>query len=423
MGRWIFISFFALSESSFAKSWTELLNGVEKVNSQQCLVAASPTPNPCTELSKISCMPGLVSDGTGASWRGSQSELIDREKAWIDPIGKNYIQKQIKTDPKFKAYLIKEFQKKDPEKRPLSELTEQNLTEFGFSLGMLQSQKRLPFLNRVLKRKQLAIPGSRRDRFEGLYQHLEKELSKIGPELEIEKRYREVQDEMLSYFRERLPEGKERDALLKTIRDTKFGGGGCGGMRGVEKDQSRFDLITNKIPHYDPKTEGVRYCGMSLRHNTSLFEIYFTLAHELAHSVSNVLCESLDEPTLSCFRSKESVEARIKRDKTYRSCGRKDQMSEVFPDFFATEVLTRLIPKQEKMRHLSKEQFRAGFANILREPMPCEDLRTTTFDPHPNIEKRQDRIIMAHPQVQELTGCTGKTAPDLKYCGTPLSGQ
>lgn len=90
-------------------------------------------------------------------------------------------------------------------------------------------------------------------------------------------------------------------------------------------------------------------------------------------------------------------------------------MGEAFSDFMASEVLADLAPKLS----LSELEYQNGFANVIRMPRACKD--EGDFDSHPHLQKRIDRIFLAHPKIQTLMGCSGVTSKKLRYCGEDLS--
>jgi hypothetical protein len=96
-----------------------------------------------------------------------------------------------------------------------------------------------------------------------------------------------------------------------------------------------------------------------------------------------------------------------------------DQIGESFSDWLASEVLPRYIEKN--FSHLSRDQIRNGYSNVFRGM--CSNMNpasTNVFgmpDPHPTIQARVNKILLAHPDVRRQLGCEKDSAPAPKYCG------
>lgn len=88
---------------------------------------------------------------------------------------------------------------------------------------------------------------------------------------------------------------------------------------------------------------------------------------------------------------------------------------ESFCDFLATEVLVSYL--QLNRRQLSPAQTRNGLANIATASCDGDDparIQTVSAGNHPTSNERLNKILLAHPILRTMTGCSNNH----EYCGS-----
>lgn len=167
------------------------------------------------------------------------------------------------------------------------------------------------------------------------------------------------------------------------------------------------DLFTKNTVYYERTSGGVlrlRIGGAYLLSASSLYNLMFTLAHEVAHSIDP--CEAsyakvspkIYEPLMGCFVRMGWV----KREDVH--CRKGEQVSEVFADWLATEVTIRVL--EARSLNYSSEQKTKSVINFARDL--CE--QSTSPDrlhiySHRAPQVRIGSIIGQSPFVRKVVGC------------------
>lgn len=177
------------------------------------------------------------------------------------------------------------------------------------------------------------------------------------------------------------------------------------------------DLFTKNTLYYERTVQGVlrlRVGGAFLLNVSSWFNLVFSLAHEFAHAIDPCEMEAAHRvprayPDLvSCFVKTGWVEESRSR------CGPNEQVSEVFADWMATEVLSAALVMVED--GYSLEDRVRSVVNSVRDL--CEDptdTDTQNLSNHQSPRVRIDEIVGRAPKVRVALGCEKKKTP-LNYC-------
>ncbi len=169
------------------------------------------------------------------------------------------------------------------------------------------------------------------------------------------------------------------------------------------------DLFTKNGAYYERVDEGrmrIRIGGAYLLSTDSWFNLVFTLAHELAHSIDP--CElralHLSLPAYdrlgACLMQQRVVELGRER----HECADNDQLSEAFADWMAVQVVAK------GLKHFSTEfdrtQLRHAVRNSVRDLCDQdESLEELDLTQHPSPEVRIEAIFGSHPVIREILGC------------------
>lgn len=167
------------------------------------------------------------------------------------------------------------------------------------------------------------------------------------------------------------------------------------------------DLITKNTVYYErtPSDElRLRMGGAYLLSTTSWYNIVFTFSHEIAHAIDP--CEAKQagifpaayQGLVDCFVEGGWVSAERS------SCGPDEQISEVFADWVAAELVGRAIA--ENSHNYSAEQKTKAAINATRdlcEQAPAADLISLKF--HQSPEFRVGTIMGENPMVREALSC------------------
>jgi hypothetical protein len=179
------------------------------------------------------------------------------------------------------------------------------------------------------------------------------------------------------------------------------------------------DLLTKNEIYYERTDDGkmrLRVGGAYLFVAKSWFNIVFTLAHELAHSIDP--CEMRNEHfTIAAYNQLTSCflqNGLIAISKDRMECGANDQLSETFADWMAVQVTAEALKLYSTEFH--GNQIIDAARNSVRDlcEQDNEDFPLSTeFHPTPSI--RISKIFGNHPVIQSLLGCENN--PDiLNYC-------
>lgn len=221
-------------------------------------------------------------------------------------------------------------------------------------------------------------------------------------------------------FLERQPETslrpKEKAWLISRIRRLKLN---VPPPASVYADEP--DLYTKSDVFYERFADGatrLRVGGAYLLTAKSWFNLVFTIAHEMAHSIDPCEIRSARFPLpaydrlSACFLEQGLIEAR----RTRSECGANDQLSETFADWVAVQITA------EALTALATEfpgpELLHAVTNSVRDLCDSKDDGVSLFSSaeHPKSEVRIERIFGHHPAIRELLQCTAP-ADDARYCG------
>ncbi len=197
------------------------------------------------------------------------------------------------------------------------------------------------------------------------------------------------------------------------------------------------DLYTKNDVYYERTPEGkkrLRVGGAYLLSVKSWFNLLFTVAHELGHSIDPCEMKSVDM-TLpaygrlgACFEREKLTAAG--KGPSFRECGEKDQLSETFADWLAVQVTAESLKTFSTEFHPS--QVLNAASNAVRDICEQDESRIESsdgpepFQPindeevHPSPQIRIEGIFAGNPSIRSVLGCV--TPPRQVYCelDTPL---
>ncbi len=178
-------------------------------------------------------------------------------------------------------------------------------------------------------------------------------------------------------------------------------------------------IITKNEAFYERTSNGqmrLRVGGAYLFIAKSWFNLVFTLAHELAHSIDPCEIRTVRES----FPAYDHLQAcliqnRIIATSPSRSeCGENDQLSETFADWFAVQITA--IALQLYSTEFDHSQILKAARNSVRDL--CEqddDINEIDTDLHPSPHMRIDQIFGRNPEIRRLLGC-GPAPKAAAYC-------
>ena len=180
--------------------------------------------------------------------------------------------------------------------------------------------------------------------------------------------------------------------------------------------QNAPDLLTKNTVYYERTSQGemkLRIGGAYLLNATSWYNLVFTFAHEIAHSIDPCemkfanLVPAIYEPLTKCFVKMAWVHP------DFAHCKKGEQVSEVFSDWMATQMATRaLIERGQEYSPKEKVQSAVNFARDLCEQSTSPDTLNTLFHQAPQV--RVGSIIGQSPYVRGAIGCSRKVVRS--YC-------
>lgn len=174
------------------------------------------------------------------------------------------------------------------------------------------------------------------------------------------------------------------------------------------------DLITKNTAYYERTSKNLlrlRIGGAYLLNTTSWFNIVYTLSHEVAHSFdpceaahASILPKAYQE-LVSCFVSVGWVE------KSRASCGPNEQISEVFADWVASQLLGHAISEFGK-NYSATDRTNAAInaAHDLCDEPTGDTLNLLT---HQDPEVRIGSVVGKSPTVLQALGCPSTS---YQYC-------
>jgi hypothetical protein len=184
------------------------------------------------------------------------------------------------------------------------------------------------------------------------------------------------------------------------------------------------DLYTKTDVFYERTVDGhlrMRMGGAYVLAAKSWFNIIFTVAHELAHSIdpceirSSGLALPAYDRLSACFLRDGLIVTR----KTRSECGQNDQLSETFADWMAVQVTAQAL--QRFSTHYRGPALAAAAANSVRDLCEQEDEVEADSQFHPSPRVRIDRIFSQNPRIRAVLGCAAPAqvhSPlNPSYCG------
>ncbi|MFZ9595772.1 MAG: hypothetical protein ACO3A2_06795 [Bdellovibrionia bacterium] len=180
------------------------------------------------------------------------------------------------------------------------------------------------------------------------------------------------------------------------------------------------DLLTKNEIYYERTLDHrrkLRVGGAYVFIAKSWFNIVFTMAHELAHSIDpcELRAERLSFPAYDHLNACLIQAGIIDLRKDRFECGANDQLSETFADWMAVQITA--VALQEASTRFQPHQLVDAIRNSVRDLCEQEEdteLFETDFHPPPQI--RITQIFGAHPIIQSLLACPA-SAPVSSYCG------
>lgn len=190
------------------------------------------------------------------------------------------------------------------------------------------------------------------------------------------------------------------------------------------------DLLTKNEIYYERTSDGkmrLRVGGAYVFLAKSWFNILFTLAHELAHSIDpcEIRAARLSFPAYNylaaCFIQNGLIATRIDRSE----CGANDQLSETFADWMAVQVTASALKDFATEFHGPQivDAARNSVRDLCEQDSQQNDIGTE-FHPSPSV--RISKIFGDNPQIRSLLGCEGEPIGPA-YCTlksfTPLNAE
>lgn len=176
-----------------------------------------------------------------------------------------------------------------------------------------------------------------------------------------------------------------------------------------------IDLITKNTVYYERTPQGalrLRIGGAYLLNATSWFNVVYTFAHEVAHAIDP--CEAEHggvrprayEPLIACFVKSGWVDPARSR------CGPNEQISEIFADWIAAELVGRAI--EETGRDYAPDDRARAAINAGRDL--CEQIAADPLNlhTHQHPQLRIGTIIGRSVAVRRALACRNLGGP--AYC-------
>ncbi len=428
----------------------------------------------CDSLSRLSCSPGELNDGTGVA-------LSERDyQAKVDSVSEKLM-------PAYESAFLKMLQESDTESQVVRALAikaaqqnassdcnsqdqkdQKNCNERVASMVASNAVKRI-FLVSASQGAPIDLPG------DGNYDELRanalywKSLSEantqsltVVSEKELDQKIRDVitpnvKEILIEKVTNSVSNVVLRDTLVKKIQDVRYLGNNYSFLN--KNMAPTMDGLMVGSENYSPDQNAFIFGNGFLFKSSSEFMMVYFVAHEIAHSMdpcnigaskdfpfeydyqSVLKVEDLEKQNpfsnvISCLRTEQSVGAKYRKYDDFLSFKKSmedaglpvgnnpfcihDQITESFADWMAGEVLPEYV-----VRHfsaLSQSQRLNGYANTTR--LMCKAIAPQNgYDDHPDTQARLERILMANPKSRELVGC-GPPRNDLHYCsmGTNCTG-
>jgi hypothetical protein len=183
------------------------------------------------------------------------------------------------------------------------------------------------------------------------------------------------------------------------------------------------DLFTKTDVFYERTPEGqqrMRVGGAFVFTSKSWFNLVFTIAHELGHSIDP--CEirqaRLSYPAYDRLTACFLRTGMVQTSKIRSECNENDQLSETFADWVATQVTSEALKSFSTEFHGT--QLVNATANSVRDLCEQEDSsgadeELDTID-HPSPRVRIGKIYGGKPEIRALLGCSVPEKKSVDYC-------
>jgi hypothetical protein len=181
------------------------------------------------------------------------------------------------------------------------------------------------------------------------------------------------------------------------------------------------DLLTKNDVFYERTTDGVmrmRVGGAYLFTAKSWFNMIFTMAHELGHSIDPCEMRSIGlslpayERLEECFLNTGIVASR--KDRVV--CEANDQLSEAFADWIGSQITADALKTFSTEFHGT--QLVNSTTNAVRDLCEEDDGDDLDTVDHPSPQVRIERIFGGQPEIRAILGCsTAFQPPRSQYCG------
>ncbi len=186
-----------------------------------------------------------------------------------------------------------------------------------------------------------------------------------------------------------------------------------------------LDLYTSNDVFYERTKENnlrIRIGGANLFTVNSKFNLAFTLAHELAHSIDPCELKYNQVDILAYHGLAECFGTPLVEQSG--ECMAHGRVSEIFADWVATHIVADLLTVSSEKYTIA--QTRMALMNAVRdlcvEEEPYDDDRTPEDDKspetpeelaasHPSSSYRVNHIFAQHPQIRKILGCKENQGP------------
>lgn len=204
---------------------------------------------------------------------------------------------------------------------------------------------------------------------------------------------------------------EEKQALLERLSQTQLD------LPPTASYADAPDLVTKNTVYYERIRQEIfrlRLGGAYLLNTTSWYNVIFTLGHELAHAIDP--CESatahfrpkIYDNLISCFVDAGWVES------TRTVCGPDEQVSEVFADWIASELVSRSL--REKGKAYSADDKVRSAVNATHDLCAQTGAGDTlNANLHQQPEIRIGGILGKNPTLRKTLECEVPTAKP-RYC-------
>ncbi len=180
------------------------------------------------------------------------------------------------------------------------------------------------------------------------------------------------------------------------------------------------DLLTESELIYERQTTGetaLRVGGAYIIFEKSWFNIIFSLAHELGHSIDPCEIRSAGmafpayDRLVGCFLDHRLIAMR----NTRAECGPNDQLSETFADWVAVHITAEALSNYSS--HLHGPQILHAAQNSVRDLCETEpqEKDESKIEFHPSSKIRIEEIFGKNPKIRKFLGCESLIKTE-SYC-------